>query len=58
MSGVAGADTSGGFGSVYFSQSGPTSGGDIKVADFNSAASVSSTEEALYQHNGAFYVTD
>ncbi len=58
VSGVAGADTSGGFGSVYFSQSGPTSGGDIKVADFSSAASVSSTEEALYQHNGAFYVTD
>jgi len=37
VSGVSGADTSGGFGSVYFSTSGPTSGGDIKVADFGLA---------------------
>ncbi len=58
VSAVTGADTSGGFGSVYFSDSGPTDPGHIKVADFESAAAAESAGEELNTLLGAFYVTD
>jgi hypothetical protein len=56
VSGVTGADTSGGFGSVYFSTSGPTSGGDIQVADFGLATAHAAEGGELTTVTGAFYV--
>ena len=57
VSGVSGADTSGGFGSVYFSTSGPTGGGDIMVADFGLATAHAAEGGELATVMGAFYVT-
>ncbi len=56
VSGVSGADTSGGFGAVYFSTSGPAEVGDIKVADFTLCATHTYEFGTLTVLEGAFYV--
>ena len=56
VSQVDGADVSEGFGSVYFSQSGPASAGDIKVADFSSAVSTRSAGSAMSTLAGELFV--
>lgn len=53
---VSGADVSGGFGSVYFSSSGPADGGDIKVADFAAAVAHAFDQGQPETLTGAFYV--
>ena len=58
VSGVSGADTSGGLGSVYFSTTGPAGGGDIKVADINVHASHVHKLGTFTILEGEFYVTD
>jgi hypothetical protein len=55
VSGVPGADTSGGFGSVYFSQSGPLELADILVAELQSATGTSA-DGGLSVLTGRFYV--
>ena len=57
VSEVEGADVSGGFGSVYFSTSGPTGKDDILVAEFESATATNCRDSTLYTLDGAFYVT-
>jgi len=57
VSGVSGADTSEGFGSVYFSQDGPHNAADIKVADFISATGTRSDAEGFTVLAGEFFVT-
>jgi hypothetical protein len=57
MSGVPAADTSGGFGSVYFSQSGPLGLGDIVVAELQSAIGTSADGAGMSVLTGRFYVT-
>ncbi|MCA9243015.1 MAG: hypothetical protein KDA32_03600 [Phycisphaerales bacterium] len=56
VSGVSGADTSGGFGSVYFSTSGPITGGDIEVATLQTECGVLSEGSNLTGLSGSFYV--
>lgn len=56
VSGVSGADVSGGFGSVYFSTTGPADGNDIKVADFAAAAAHAFDQGQPEALTGAFYV--
>lgn len=56
VSAVSGADTSSGLGAVYFSQTGPTTIGDIVVAEIDAAFTVASTGQALQTITGEFYV--
>ena len=56
VSAVPGADTSGGLGSVYFSQTGPARPADIKVVDFRSATGSRRDGGALTGHDGEFFV--
>ena len=58
VSGVSGADTSGGFGSVYFSTRGPVHVNHIKVADFTLLATHTYQKGSLETLSGEFYVTD
>jgi hypothetical protein len=54
---VEGADTSGGFGSVYFSQTGPADESDIKVAELQSATGTRAGGSGFAPLGGTFYVT-
>jgi hypothetical protein len=56
VSEVDGADVSGGFGSVYFSNTGPHTGRDILVADLASATGTKRTVSYLKPLAGNFYV--
>jgi len=56
VSEVEGADTSGGFGSVYFSQTGPTNPEDILVADVESETGHCFGGCNMHPLNGSFYV--
>jgi hypothetical protein len=56
VSAVEGADVSGGFGSVYFSQSGPANPGHILVAFFQSESGCRYGGMTLVPLNGKFYV--
>ena len=56
VSEVDGADVSKGFGSVYFSTSGPTQQEDILVADLASGTSTAYLAPALKSYSGEFYV--
>ncbi len=56
VSGVSGADTSSGFGSVYYSETGPAAAGDIEVATFEAATGVDSLGATLTTIGGSFYV--
>jgi hypothetical protein len=56
VSEVEGADVSGGFGSVYFSQSGPAEPGDILVAGLQSESGCRYGGSALVPLSGKFYV--
>jgi hypothetical protein len=56
VSGVSGADTSGGLGSVYFSTTGPNSGSDIKVGDLHASTAHKDGGGALEELEGEFYV--
>ena len=57
VSDVDGADTTGGLGSVYFSQTGPADASDIEVAEFQSATGTRDGGSGLVPLNGTFYVT-
>jgi hypothetical protein len=57
VSAVSDADTSQGFGSVYFSQTGARNAADIEVADFRSATGTRNTGSAVVPLDGVFYVT-
>lgn len=56
VSGVSGADTSGGLGSVYFSTTGPASGNDIKVASIHAFAAHKYEGATMTDLEGDFYV--
>jgi hypothetical protein len=56
VSDVAGADVTSGFGSVYFSTSGPASEGDILVAELNSGTRIKQMSGAMTTFWGEFYV--
>jgi hypothetical protein len=56
VSEVDGADVSGGFGSVYFSTTGPANKDDILVADLASGTSTVDLAPALRPYSGEFYV--
>jgi len=56
VSEVEGADVSEGFGSVYFSTTGPAEHGDILVADLDSATGTLRTLPLLKTYNGQFLV--
>jgi len=56
VSGVGGADVSGGFGSVYFSTTGLIDGSDIKVADLAAALAHAYDQGEPQTLTGAFYV--
>jgi hypothetical protein len=56
VSAVKGADVSQGFGSVYFSTSGPAQQGDILLADLASGTSTADLAPALKSYSGEFYV--
>ncbi len=56
VSGVSGADTSSGFGSVYYSETGPAAAGDIEVATFEAATGVASLGGTLTTISGTLYV--
>jgi hypothetical protein len=56
VSDVDGADVSGGFGSVYFSTTGPASEDDILVAELNSGTSTKLISGGLKTFWGEFYV--
>jgi hypothetical protein len=58
VSGVTGADTSGGLGSVYFSTDGPSDPGPIEVASMHAKAGRKFAGATLTMLEGAFYVTD
>ena len=58
VSGVSGADTSGGFGAVYFSTGGPSQVGHIKVADFTLCATHTYEFGTLTVLEGEFFVED
>ncbi|MCA9244771.1 MAG: hypothetical protein KDA32_12485 [Phycisphaerales bacterium] len=55
VSGVSGADTSSGSGSVYYSETGPATAGDIEVATFAAATGVDSLGATLTTISGSFY---
>ena len=56
VSEVKGADVSGGFGSVYFTMTGPENEGDILVADLASGTGTIETLPLLKTLSGNFYV--
>jgi len=56
VSGVSGADTSGGLGSVYYSTTGPANVNDIKIADFHASAYHVAGGGTPEESEGAFYV--
>jgi len=56
VSELDGAAVSGGFGSVYFSRSGPAEHGDILVADLDSATGTIRTVPLLKTYAGSFHV--
>jgi len=56
VSQVDGADVSGGFGSVYFSTTGPAQPGDILVAGLDCGTGTTVTLPLLKTYAGAFYV--
>jgi hypothetical protein len=58
VSGVTGADTSGGLGSVYFSTTGPAQLGHIKVADFALSVTHGYDGAETTALEGEFYVKD
>ena len=53
---VPGADVSGGFGSVYFSQAGPKAQKDILVAELDSGTGSAVNGSSLVAFSGEFYV--
>ena len=56
VSDVTGADVSTGFGSVYFSQSGPTGKDDILVATLSSETATAESAPGMKSFSGNFYV--
>ncbi len=56
VSDVDGADVSEGFGSVYFSTTGPAAKEDILVADLDSGTSTAESAPGLKSLSGNFYV--
>jgi hypothetical protein len=56
VSEVAGADTSGGFGSVYFSESGPVQARDILVGELDSRTGTHGLGRGMFPLSGRFYV--
>ena len=56
VSGVKNADVSGGFGSVYFSTTGPAAHDDILVADLASGTASVRSAPRLETYSGEFYV--
>jgi len=58
VSGVTGADVSGGLGSVYFSTTGPATGGDIKVAGLALDCATKYGGATFETLSGEFFVTD